>query len=496
MENRKLGIIFILAVALAFFAGFQVQTFFVDNEPEPFVDVYTEITEALDRYYLYDLEDDEKEAAFLAQMQGIVSSYAVANNDPYTRIFANPVGLAPTDAESYVGIGISIQNEIDFLRVLDVVYQGPSFGKLYPNDLIVGLVENNENLYFEDVESGINITSYLAGTKDEVKSLIVVHPNGVEETIDITYDEILTPTAYHTIISDSVGYIRISEFSGYIEGVTEGTAKVFTDALNALESDTLKDETDTLILDLRDNPGGALSALHNNNEGGVIPGILQLLLQRNVERPVFSMINKNDVSTNYLGGLAAPKPYDIKVLVNGYSASAAEVLAAALNINGGYELYGEPTYGKDVYQNTVSLTTINSMTYYLTYTEGYWLYDQGKKISEYPLNVEVILQEGYHGIEDMLFEQTLEIDEVHDSLISYQQFLNIYFELDVNNQIREDGYFDQATEDYLYQFQQENSLTLSKALDFETSSRIYDLLKQYQNEATYDDQLQALLGMI
>lgn len=496
MENRKLGIIFILAVALAFFAGFQVQTFFVDNEPEPFVDVYTEITEALDRYYLYDLEDAEKEAAFLAQMQGIVSSYAEANDDPYTRLFSNPVGLAPTDAESYIGIGITIQNEFDFLRVLDVTYQGPSYQKLYPNDMIVGLVIDDQQVYFKDLDQNINITSYLAGTKDETKSLIVVHPDETEEVIDITYDEILTPTAYHQTISDGIGYIKITEFSSYIEGVTEGTAKVFSDSLNTLESELLKDETDTLIIDLRNNPGGALSALHNNNESGVIPGILQLLLQKDVERPLFSMINKNDVTTNYLGGLSTPKAYDIKVLVNEYSASAAEVLAAALSINGGYELYGMPTYGKDVYQNTVSLTTINSMTYYLTYTEGYWLYDQGEKISENPLNVELIIQEGYQAIEQMMFEEELSIDMVDDSLINYQAFLNLYFELDDNNLIRTDGYFDQKTEDYLLQFQQENSLTESEKLDFQTASHMFDLLKQYQNDMQYDHQLQEVIGMI
>ncbi len=496
MENRKLGIIFILAIALAFFAGFQVQTFFVDNEPEPFVDVYSEITEALDRYYLYDLESDEKQAAFLAQMQAIVNSYADANNDPYTRLYASPAGIAPTDAESYVGMGITIQNEFDFLRVLDVVYQGPSYKVLYPNDLIVGIMEGTEKLYFKDLSVNVQPTSYLAGTIGEVKSLIVVNPEGNEDIVEITYEEILTPTAYHQVIDDSIGYIKISEFSGYVKDITEGTAKVFTDSLNALEAQTLNDETDTLILDLRNNPGGSLSALHNNNASGVIPGIMQLLLIKDVERPLFSMVNKNDITLTYLGGLTQPKVYDIKVLVNEYSASASEVLAAALSANGGYELYGNLTYGKDVYQNTVSLTTIDSMTYYLTYTEGHWLYDMDKKVSEYPLDVEIIDQIGYYEIYDMMYERELSIDDVDDSLISYQQFLNVYFNLDENQLIRTDGYFDQSTEDYIAQFQQENNLSLTRKLDLETARHMFDLLKQYQNEIEYDTQLQTLIGMI
>ena len=80
--------------------------------------------------------------------------------------------------------------------------------KLYPNDMIVGLVIGNQQVYFKDLDQNINITSYLAGAKDETKSLIVVHPDETEEVIDITYDEILTPTAYHQTISDGIGYIK------------------------------------------------------------------------------------------------------------------------------------------------------------------------------------------------------------------------------------------------------------------------------------------------
>jgi len=496
MENRKLGFIFILAIALAFFAGFQIQTFFVNNEPEPFVDVYSEITEALDRYYLYDIDQDEKDQAFLAQMQAIVNAYATSNDDPYTRLVANPVNVAPTDAESYVGMGVTIQNEIAFLRVLDVIYQGPSFGKLYPNDLIVGIMNGTEKVYFESLASNISRTAYLAGDVNDVKSLIVVNPDGIENIVDITYKEISTPTAYHQTFDDHIGYIRISEFSGYVKDVTVGTAKVFSDALNALENTVLNDATDTLIIDLRDNPGGSLTALHNHNDQNLIPGILQILLTRDVERPLFSMINKNNVTTTFLGNLSQPKPYDIKVLVNEYSASAAEVLAAALNVHGGYDLYGNYTYGKDVYQNTVSLATIDSMTYYLTYTEGYWLYDGDKKVSEHPLDVQLIEQTGYYTIEEMMYEKEITKDQVHHSLSAYQRFLNVYFELSGNNAMRTDGYFDQVTEDYILQFQQEQQLNESKNLDLETARAIFDLLKQYQNEYAYDHQLQTLIGMI
>lgn len=496
MGTKRIGWIFLLGVLLAFFAGFQVQTFFVDNEPEPFVDVYTEITEALDRYYLYDLSDDEKEAAFIAQLESIVKSYAESNDDPYTRLSAQPVNLAPTNAESYVGIGVTIEQIIPELRVLEVVYEGPSYQKLYPNDLIVGVMQNDEKLYFDTLEANQLPTSYLAGSLGETKTLIVVDPEGIERNVEITYEEILTPTASAIAITNDVGYIKIREFSSYVKDISEGTAKVFNDALNTLEENILLDETDTLIIDLRNNPGGALTALHNENQSGLIPGITQQLLIRDVERPLFSMINGSGIKTDYLGGLTAPKAYGIKVLVNENSASASEVLAAALSTIGGYELYGNHTFGKDVYQNTTLLTTINSMSYYLTYTEGHWVYNGDQKVGEFPLDVELIEQSGFHAIDYLFYEEELGLDDVSLSLVEFQQFLNAYFNLEGASKIREDGYFDQLTEDYISMFQLEQNIPNTKTLNIETARLMHDLLKIYQADLDKDVQFQTVLGMI
>ena len=312
MGNRRLGLLFFGTVLIAFFAGFQSQTFFVTNEPEEFTDVYQQITEALDRYYYYDLDQGEKDQAYIAQMEAIVNAYATLNNDPYTRISAAALNVAPTGDESYVGLGITIAQDTLGLRVLDVLYQGPSFGKLYPNDLIIGLMDGTTAIYYEDLDDSVLPTSYLSGSVDETKSLIVMQPDQEEVVIDITYESIATPTAYSKQIDENIAYLKITEFSGYIEGVTEGTAKVFSDRLNALEDTILLDSSDTLILDLRDNPGGSLTALHNQGSQGLIPGITQQLLIKNVEMPLFSMINKLDIKEDYF----SPSNYDFARDIN------------------------------------------------------------------------------------------------------------------------------------------------------------------------------------
>jgi carboxyl-terminal processing protease len=496
MENKRIGIIFFASVLLAFFAGYQVQTFLVTNEPEPFLDVYAEITEALDRYYYYDLEQSEKDAAFVAQMEAIVNTYALENNDLYTRLSAIATNVQATGDESYVGLGITISSEEKGLRVEDVLFEGPSFTKLYPNDLIIGVMEASTAIYFEDLDDSTPPMSYLVGQENDVKTLIVLQPDLNEVTIDITYELILTPTAYAKEIDTDIAYIKITEFSGYIPEVTDGTAKVFQDVLNILEEDTLIDEEDTLILDLRNNPGGALTALHNQGTQGLIPGITQQLLIKNVETPLFSMINKIDLREDYYGGLANAKAYDIKILVNEYSASAAEVLAAALSVNGGYELYGNYSFGKDVYQNTVLLETINTIRYYLTYTEGNWLYDGDKKISEFPLDVNIIEPTGYFGISNLYYEGNLSLDQVSSSLINFQKFLNVYFELEGISMIRTDGYFDQRTADYILLFQQEADLIETSMLDRQTANHMFNLLKTYQEDLAYDNQIVQVIDYI
>ena len=119
-----------------------------------------------------------------------------------------------------------------------------------------------------------------------------------------------------------------------------------------------------------------------------------------------------------------------------------------------------------------------------------------KKVSEYPLDVNIIEQTGFNQIELLYYTEDLELDDVSYALSLNQKFLNAYFELEGVAKIREDGYFDQKTEDYIFQFQQQQSLNLSKKLDKQTANKMYDLLKRYQNDLAYDNQLNVLVDLI
>ncbi|MDY0075007.1 MAG: S41 family peptidase [Acholeplasmataceae bacterium] len=495
MVSRKLSILFLISVILAFLAGYFAERILPSSPSSNAGDMFDYIMESFDNYYYYDIDDEQVHEAFIANMEASINKIAELNNDPYTRLLAVPLASSPSDDEKFVGVGISFVFEGLDLRVGYVYPQGASHKKIYPNDLIVGVVEDETSIYFKDLDHQESVLDYLKGDLGETKSLIVKNPDDQEEVVTITYQEILTPTAYTKDLDEThIAYIKIERFAGATDS-SLGTAQVFQNILNQLETQTLNGENKTLILDLRDNPGGALTALHNQGAQSMLPGITQQLLRRNLEAPLFTMIPKSGTVQSFYGGLSAPKDYDIKVLVNEHSASAAEVLAAALSVEGGYELYGRPTYGKGVYQNQVRLKDIRNTRYYLVYTEGSWFYGDHLNVSDTPLVVNVIDPSGIHAIDMPVYHGEMSYDYVYASLANYQAFFNVYYQLEGLDKLRTDGYFDQATKDIVFQFNTEFELS-GQTIHLLTARKIHELYVDYLLDVTKDDELQHLIQVI
>ena len=495
MVSKKLGILFLAGIILAFFAGFFTERILPSSPASNTGDMFEYIIDSFDNYYYYDIDTEEVHDAFIAAMEATINTIAEKNGDPYTRLLATPLASGAQDDEKFVGIGISFLFEENDLRVGYVYHQGAAHLKLYPYDLVIGLKEDDEMIYFKDLEDSDAVLEMIAGNVDETKEFIIKDPDGIESVVAITYQEILTPTAHSKDLGETdIAYLKIERFAGSSD-VTPGTAQVFQNTLNALEQTILQGENKTLILDLRDNPGGALTALHNQGVASLLPGITQQLLVRNLESPLFTMIPKSGKIQTFYGALAERKPYDIKVLVNEHSASAAEVLAAALQTEGGYEIYGRPTYGKGVYQNQVRLQDIQGIRYYLVYTEGKWFYDGEKNIEDTPLLVNEIENTGIKSIEMPVYEGEMSFDHVYTSLVNYQAFFNVYYELTGEDKLRTDGYFDTKTRDIVFQFNTEHEIA-GQLLGLLTARKIHEIYMDDLFDLTKDSELQTLISMI
>ncbi len=140
------------------------------------------------------------------------------------------------------------------------------------------------------------------------------------------------------IIRDAVGYIRLTQFG-------EGSTPEFLQALQALQAQKMT----ALVVDLRDNPGGLLSTAVE---------ITGMLLPRGAE--VVSVRGRDGTrgeERHRANGTLHLTDLPLAVLVNGHSASAAEIMAGAMQDHHRAVIVGETTFGKASVQNVLRLTT-------------------------------------------------------------------------------------------------------------------------------------------
>jgi carboxyl-terminal processing protease len=139
-------------------------------------------------------------------------------------------------------------------------------------------------------------------------------------------------------LQPGIGYMRIGSF-------TDGTADEFSTQLAALRRDPQQPLTG-LVIDLRNNPGGVLDAAVTIADDLLESGVIVSADGRSDEARFVDRATPGDAS----GGAA------ITVLVNGGSASASEILAAALHDNARALLVGRRTYGKGSVQTIMPLS--------------------------------------------------------------------------------------------------------------------------------------------
>lgn len=497
MVGKKLGILFLAAVILAFLTGYFSQSLLPALQLGDTGDSFDLITKQIkDRYY-YEIDSNEIDQAYIEALQSVVSTYSRIHKDPYTRLVETPTSSTYYSDEAFVGIGITFVFSGNIINIEDVDTQSDLFNRVIPGDQIIGVVEGTAEILFENLSSQEEVLNRLTGSLGSTKTLIVKTRDLEVNLIEITYKELLFPSVSTLELPDpSLAYIKISQFNGALNDVSPGTSTLFNQALQTIELEklNLNSEQKTLIIDVRDNPGGALTALHNSGDIETPQGVLQLLLRRNIGKPLFSMIPRNESQAlHFYGTRSNAKPYNIAVLVNENSASAAEVLAAALWDSGGYQLYGTQTYGKNVYQNSIRLFEFKQIEYTLTYTEGKWFYDVEKDVVSHPLVVNNITQQGIKTIEIPIYMGEIMQDQVNNYLTTYQKFLNFYFDFDEMNSLRTDGYFDQATKDAIEAYQLENGLAVTGTLNHITAMMIYRDYKEAINNYQNDHQLMELI---
>ena len=173
------------------------------------------------------------------------------------------------------------------------------------------------------------ITSIRGDPGTEV-TLTLQRDDGEPFDVTITRDEIVLLEVETRMIEGHVGYIGLNGFSA-------PAAEQFAEGLAEL----LDDGADQIVFDLRDNPGGYIDAAQ------------QIASQFIDEGLIFIQESAGDDVRRYEAtgeGIATDPDLPVVVLVNGGSASASEIVAAALQEHERATLVGEPTFGKNTVQ--------------------------------------------------------------------------------------------------------------------------------------------------
>lgn len=242
---------------------------------------------------------------------------------------------------SYRGIGIAVAN-----KVIQSITSGTPAAEsgLQVGDIITGVdgVDVTQ-------KSNEELTDLIKKTdKDSIK--LTVQRGEETLTFDIGLATIPISAVNYQMLENNVGYLQMEIFSATLD-------EQVANALDDLENQGMQ----KLIIDLRNNTGGYLESAE---------ATASLFLEKG--KLIYSLENK-DATAEYYDKTDENTSYPIVILINGQSASAAEILAAALKDSYGAVLVGEKSYGKGKVQQTYNLSD-GSMA---KYTSARWLRPNG-----------------------------------------------------------------------------------------------------------------------
>lgn len=276
-----------------------------------------------------------------------------ASFDPHTNYLAPKVkeDLDIKLSGKLEGIGATLQEDGDYIKVVEIIPGGPSWrqGKLKAGDLILKVAQGDQepvDLTNMPVDEAVQ---YIRGKKGTEVTLTVKKPDGQVEIITIQRDVVVLEETYaKSVVINSgkngpkVGYISLPSF--YRDFNMLGGRSAAKDVRAELEK--LKTEkVEGIILDLRNNGGGALEDAVEMAGLFIEAGPI---VQSKDQKGKITVYQDPDSGVVYDGPLV--------VLINSFSASASEILAAALQDYGRAVIVGSPhSFGKGTVQKMFSL---------------------------------------------------------------------------------------------------------------------------------------------
>ncbi|MDM8534209.1 S41 family peptidase [Clostridiaceae bacterium HSG29] len=465
MRNLKritsLIVIMVVLSTSTFAAGFTIQPN-PENEKDYFEYLLNFVMENFKNEILESgvTKDDLIEGAYKGIFDTLDEHSVYFNGDEYEDFTTSTEG-------EFGGIGISVTKEDKYIKVVSPIEGTPGDkAGLKSGDKIVGV--DGEDITDWDLSKAVDVMRGNPGTK----VILTIDRDSEILDFEIIRAIIEIDALEYKVLDNNIGYIKIIQFSAdsYIET---------KDALLDLKSQNIE----SLIIDLRNNPGGYLDE---------VVYIADLFIDKDKDIVHVDYENQDDIT--YVAEIIDLFEKDIVVLVNEGSASASEILTGALQDNNEATIVGTTTYGKGTVQTLIKLATGGGMK--LTVAE--YMTANHTHINKVGIEPDIIIENN----------QNKNIKKIKESFVPTNELNTIYFKdvslnvygvqqrlnaLDYNLTL--DGMFGPKTLKALNEFQRLNNKTTTNYINKEVINSINDKIDNYYNEDN-DNQLKKAIDLL
>ncbi len=327
-------------------------------------------------------------------IEGALKGMFEALGDPYSAYLSAEEmrDLSDTTMGRFGGVGLIISKVDKGVEVVSPIEDTPAYrAGVNAGDLIVAV--DGKPVQDLDIDGVLKV---LRGEPGTSVTMTILRGKRLRFDVKVVRDMIEVPTVKKALIPGGIGYLRVIQF-------TPLTAERVEEALSYFERNRYR----ALIVDLRSNPGGLLSAVVDVADYFLNSG------------PIVSTRSRVDSENHvyYASQRATRVPADIPVmvLINRGSASASEILAGALQDTGRATIVGERSYGKGSVQQ---IKRIGDAGFRLTMSRYYT--PEGRNIDKVGIEPGVVVKEPeLTEEEEQAFTRLIEGDRVREFVDSH-----------------------------------------------------------------------------